>query len=303
MKKNLLALGLGQASLDVLTYIDRQPKPDSKLETSGFLIQGGGPAATALVTLKRLGVKARFIGVTGDDDASALIIKGLRDEGVDTLAVIRRKHASSQLASIIVDTKAAHRTILWKRPSALPLKASEISPAAFKGASILLIDGLMKEASVKAAKIAREKGIPVLLDAGRMRPGMRELIKLSTHIVGSEVLSKDIAKTPEAALRKLRAINRTAELTITLGKKGSITLIEDKVIKTPAFKVTAIDTTGAGDVFHGAYAYGIITGMDIKATITFASAVSALKCTKRGGRTGIPSLKETVLFMRRAVNQ
>ena len=190
----LRAVGLGQCSLDFILALPCYPKEDRKLEALDFITQGGGPAATALVTLARLGVKTSFIGVVGNDFASSRIVNELKEEGVDTRHLMRRK-GSSQVAAILANPNKGTRTILWKRPSAKPLSAKEVDTKTIANSSILLLDGLMKDASIHAAKIARQYSIPVLLDSGRMRPGMKELIKLSTYVIGSEEFSKEDRKS------------------------------------------------------------------------------------------------------------
>jgi len=289
------AVGLGQCSLDCITIVEGFPAEDTKKEVSDLVVQGGGPVATALVALSRLGVKTSFMGRVSDDHAGAEIRKGLRAEGVGTKGLLVKKGGKSQSAFIVVNSKNASRTILWSRPTVEPLAASEVDPALLRSASILLLDGLMMEASVRAASIATEMGIPVMLDGGRVRPGMLKLAAMCDYVVCSEEFASGMKTGVEEALKKLMR-GRTRAVTITLGKKGSVTLHEGRVFTRKACKVKAVDTTGAGDVFHGAYAYGVINGWDIEKTVEFASVVAAMKCQKPGGRTGIPTLEEAMGF-------
>ncbi|VAW36001.1 Ribokinase [hydrothermal vent metagenome] len=286
--------GLGQCSLDNIALTDGFPQEDSKPEASVLLTQGGGPVATALVTLARLGVKTSFMGIVGDDDAGRAIKKELKAEGVSTAGLVTRKDSSSQRAFIIVNTKTASRTVIWQRASGAPLAPAEIRPALIKTAKLLLLDGLMEDASLAAAELAGSFNVPTLLDAGSMRPGMIELIKISDYVVASEKFASALSDTPKKALKELRAIAPQAKaLTVTLGKNGSITCAAGSLIARGAFKVEATDSTGAGDVFHGGFAYGILKGWPIDKTIEFASAAAALKCRKAGGRTGIPTPAQT----------
>jgi ribokinase len=294
-----VAVGLGQCSLDHIALVDGLPKEDSKAVAKELLTQGGGPVATALVTLARLGIEARFAGIIGSDDAGKLIKKELNAEGVSTKGVVTRKNSSSQIAHIIVNTKAASRTIIWRPPTGAQLTPAEVKPKFIKDASILLLDGLMKDASLRAAELANKFKTPILLDAGSLRPAVLELIKFSDYIVASSRLAKELARTPLAAIKKIRAINPTARVvTITLGKKGSITCAGGVTIKKNAHKVKAVDTTGAGDVFHGGFAFGILKGYKIDKTIELASAMAALKCLRLGGRTGIPTLRQALRLMK-----
>lgn len=269
-----------------------------KEEARALLIQGGGPVATALVSLSRLGVRTEFSGVVSDDDAGSLIIKGLKDEGVGVKGLKVRKGGASQTAFIVVNGRTGSRTILWKRPTVLPLEPSEVNGAFLKGADFLLLDGLMKDASLKAAKLARRLNIPVMLDAGKVRDGMLVLARLSDYIVASEEFGRGLKLKPKEALAYLASSNPRA-VTMTLGRKGSVTWHEGRISSQKAFKVKAVDTTGAGDVFHGGYIYGLLQGWGIEKTVEFASAFAALKCRKPGGRTGIPTLSETLRLIKR----
>ncbi|VAV83243.1 hypothetical protein MNBD_DELTA01-1479 [hydrothermal vent metagenome] len=294
-----VVVGLGQCSLDNIALVDGFPQEDAKPEATALLTQGGGPVATALVTLARLGVKGSVMGIIGDDDAGKTIKKELRAEGVSTRGLITRKDSTSQRAFIIVNTKAASRTVIWQRASGAPLAPAEVRATHIKNASLLLLDGLMEDASLAAAELAARFNVPILLDAGSMRPGMIELIKISDYVVASEQFARAVSGTPLKALKELRAINPQAKaVTITLGKKGSITCAAGKRISKGAFKVEAVDTTGAGDVFHGGFAYGILKGWQIEKTVEFASAVAALKCRKTGGRTGIPRPRQAQRLMK-----
>jgi ribokinase len=290
--------GLGQASLDYIAFADAFPEEDSKAEVTDFTVQGGGPVATALVSLSRLGVKTFFSGRVSDDRAGVEIREGLRAEGVDIRGLKVQKGGSSQLAFILVNRKTGSRTILWQRPTVSPLSPSQISHGFIKDKDFLLLDGLMMDSSVRAAKTARAAGVPVMLDAGRVRPGMLELAALSDYIVASEEFARNLKLPPVDALKRLSRLNPRAA-TVTLGARGSVTWAGGEIFRSSAFKVRAVDTTGAGDVFHGGYVYGLLQGWNIKKTVRFASAFAALKCLKPGGRAGIPTLKAVLKFMRR----
>ncbi|UCD36408.1 MAG: hypothetical protein JSU90_06165, partial [Nitrospiraceae bacterium] len=282
--------------------VDAFPLPDTKKEVSVFETAGGGPVATALVSLSRLGVTCSFAGIVGDDEAGEKIRKSLEEDRVDVRGLVTRRQAASQVAFICVEQKSGRRTIYWKRPSGEPLKPDDIPGDFLAGPDFLLLDGLMPEASLYAAEKARIQNTPVMLDAGRVREGMIELACLSDYIVASEEFARDIAGgdaefDPEHAVRKMTSFNARA-VTVTLGSRGSITRCGSEIFRTPAFSVDAVDTTGAGDVFHGGYIYSLLMKWDMRRVLRFASAFAALKCRKVGGRAGIPSLQETERFLR-----
>ncbi len=291
--------GIGQCSLDYLALIDGYPDVDTKKEVLQWLEQGGGPVATALVTLSRLGMHCRFHGIIGDDEAGDKIRQSLLTEGIDARGLLRRNKAVSQLAFIVIESKTAKRTIFWKRPSGKELQGRELGSDFLTQSCFLLLDGLMRDVSLYAAKKARELGIPVMLDAGRVRPGMLELAGMSDYVVASEEFAKDLGiGSSLRSLEKTRRKLGCRVFTVTCGRKGSLTASAEQSFRTPAFEVKAVDTTGAGDVFHGGYIFGLLQGWDLESTALFASAVAAVKCTKMGGRTGIPSLPEVLAFLK-----
>ena len=293
--------GLGQCSLDYIAVTEGYPGEDTKFEAAEMLVQGGGPVATALVALSRLKVKTNFAGVIADDPAGIEIQRGLKAEGVDTSSLVKRRGGSSQTANIIVNRGNATRTVIWKRATAKALTSKEVRASFIKGKGFLLLDGLMPEASIKAAGIALKLGVPVMLDAGSLRDSMIELAAMADYVVCSESFALEYARTPAQALKALASLGPKT-VTVTLGKGGSLTLSDGVLFKVPCFKVRAVDTTGAGDVFHGGYIYGLLKGWGIKKTVTFASAFAALKCLAPGGRSGIPTLSKTLKFMRSIKN-
>jgi sulfofructose kinase len=295
----MIVTGIGQCSLDYLAVVNGYPEVDTKEEVLEWHEQGGGPVATALVTLSRLGIRCKFYGVLGDDGAGEKIRRSLVDEGVDISGLSTRPGATSQIAFIVVEKKTARRTIFWKRPSGAPLKPEALGGDFLEGTSFLLLDGLMAHCSLWAAEKARALGIPVMLDAGRLRPGMTDIARLSDYLVASEEFAKDSrwAIEREVLLNERERLGVRA-LTVTLGARGSVTVSGHEFFETPAFPVEAFDTTGAGDVFHGGYVYGLLQGWGLSETVRFASAAAALKCRRIGGREGIPKLNEVETLLR-----
>ncbi len=291
-------VGIGQCSWDYLAVVDSFPASDSKAEVSEWQEQGGGPVATALVALARLGITADFHGVVGDDREGAKIRESLHSEGIDISGLVTRNMALSQKAFIAIERKSAKRTIFWERPSGAPLLPVELPEALLADCCFLLLDGLMSETSLFAAKKARSLGIPVMLDAGKVRPGMLKIARSCDYLVASEQFALDLGWAGDPAAFQPQAKRLGAPVvTITLGERGSVTYRDSEIICLPAFPVEARDTTGAGDVFHGAYAYGLLRGLDLRDTIRFASAAAAMKCRMIGGRAGIPDQAQALGFL------
>ncbi|MBI5528958.1 MAG: sugar kinase [Deltaproteobacteria bacterium] len=281
--------GIGQCSLDYLGVVGRYPEADEKAELCEWVEDGGGPAGTAVVTLARLGVPCAFFGVVGDDEAGRKVRSGFEVDGVDVRGLKIRRGETSQVAFIAIDKSSGTRTIFWRRPTGTELRPSEIPKDFPKGFDFVHLDGLMREVSIFAAKKARAAGVPVMLDAGRQRPWTLEIARHCDYVVGSEQFALDLGLRSEIA-KKVLSLGVKA-CTITLGSRGSITFTKNDFFKTPAFKVDVVDTTGAGDVFHGAHIYGLLKKWDLRKVVRFASAVAALKCIKIGGRKGIPTLR------------
>lgn len=293
-------LGLGQACLDYLGRLLRVPEEDEKIELMDIHMQCGGPASTALVTLSRLGVRTAFLGSISNDPFGIEILTGLREEGVDSTYLKITPGYTSQFAFIAITRKSGKRTIFWHRGSVPHLEASDVDLGPFSEVKILHLDGLMIEASIEAARQARGRGIKVVLDAGTMRKGSRELASLVDVLIASERFAEPLvgdAAPPEKALEALHHLG-PEEVVITMGARGSIGLDNASVIFQKAFAVDAVDTTGAGDVYHGAYIYGLLQGWHMAECMRFASAASALKCREIGARRGIPRREDILRFQR-----
>jgi sulfofructose kinase len=294
------AVGIGYTALDYLGIVPHLPVENTKLEVRDFTIQGGGPTATAIVTMKRLGLSASYIGKVGDDGFGARMLDELRREDVDVTSVVVEPGATSQYAFIMVDARTAARTILWTRGSVSPLRAREVNLDLVRSARGLFIDDLEPEAAFAAAKAAREANVPVLIDAGSLREGVRDLLPLCDYIIASEHFAEQISggKSLGRALETIRSFGPKASV-VTLGEKGCAFRSGADVVEVPGFAVKAVDTTGAGDVFHGAYLFAVLEDLDTMRACIFANAVAALKCRRLGGRAGIPSLSETLAFLSR----
>ncbi len=291
--KDIQVIGLGQACLDYLGRLRFYPEEDDKCELIDLHIQCGGPASTALVTLSRLGIKTSFLGSISDDTFGIEILQGLKEEKVDSTFLKITPGYTSQFAFIAI-TESGNRTIFWNRGSVPHLRAGDVDLDPFSKARILHVDGLMIEAAQEAARQARSIGLKVVMDAGTMREGSKKLASLVDVLIASERFAEPMVgelSPPEKALEALGQLG-PKEVIITLGSRGSIGLSGEEIIFQKAFPIVAVDTTGAGDVYHGAYIYGLLQGWDMQECMRFASATSAMKCREIGARKGIPYLEE-----------
>lgn len=292
-------VGLGQACVDFLGRIPVYPREDGKVELLDLHRQCGGPASTALVALSRLGVPCSFLGSVSDDPFGKEIVQALNHEGVDASFLNILPGYSSQYAFIAISKESGNRTIFWHRGTVPHLTKDRVDLSPFTRAEILHLDGLMIEASLEAVKQARSRGLIVVLDAGTLREGSVELASMVDVLIASARFADPLVGAgakPEKALEALSALGPKT-VVMTLGQGGSLGWDGDAPLRQEAFPVTAVDTTGAGDVYHGAYIYGLLQGWVMKACMRFASAVAAMKCREVGARKGIPRLNEVQAFM------
>jgi len=294
--KRAVVVGLGQCSLDILGRLDHYPALDQKAELDELLVQGGGPVATALVTLQRLGVATAMLGRVGVDEFGERIRAGLVAEGVDC-AGLQAAPGASQVAFIAVDVEG-HRNIFWHRGTARLECLTGADEAAIRQARILHLDGLHLAAALAAAQVARSAGVTTVLDAGTLRPGMERLLPLIDHLVVSEKFARQAAAGDVVAALDVLSAHGAQAVTVTLGARGSLSrTAAGEDYDQPAFAVAAVDTTGCGDVFHGGYIYGLLQQWPLPRTLRFAAACAALKTRALGGRTAIPRLDEVERFL------
>lgn len=291
-------VSLGYCSNDYLCKVDEIPL-DHKVEAVSHLTQGGGPAATAAVAAARLGMNTAFVGVAGDDDSGKIILRDFAEEKVNTEYMKTRPGCSTSTAFCWVD-KEGKRSIVWYRGNGADLAPEEIPEELIAGAKVLHLDGHQTAGAQTAAKLAKKHGVLVSIDAGTLRPGVRELLNDCDIVITSEFFARQLTGIEDYEKSLMELVKIGAEVTgITMGVKGSMCFDRKtgKIIRCPSFDIEVTDTTGAGDVFHSAFAVRYSETRDIFGSMRFASAVSALKCTKLGGRTGIPTRAQVNEFL------
>lgn len=297
MSANFDVLCVGHASYDLIFSVDRHPGADEKTVANNLLSCGGGPAANAAVCVAKLGLKSAFAGYLGRDLYGDKHIQELADVGVDTQWVIRGD-SPTPLSTILVKPDGKRCLINYKGDTqALPADALELAEILAK---VVLFDGHEPFISVPLAEKARQVGIPTVLDAGSVHDGTLALLDRVDYLVCSEKFAGQYAGGEQPAL------NRLAELApvvvITLGEKGLIWRRGGEQGALPAYPVTAIDTTGAGDAFHGAFAAGLAAGLDWQALLRYASAAGSLCCTQMGARLGLPSREQHAQLFNRLLS-
>jgi ribokinase len=279
--------------MDYSFLVEGYPEPDDKINAESFSRQGGGPVATALCTLGKFGARSVFIGKCGDDNDGHDIKSELDNYGVNTDGLILDKSSISPKAFIIVDRQTGKRTVILNRNNTATLSPDELNIDLIQNSKFLLLDGRESETSVTAAKIARGSGVEVILDAGSPRKDIDKLLPYVDHLVASHRFSSDYINEIDPARAVLKLIHMGFKnVVITSGVDGCVGAnSEGEIFRQGIFAVDVIDTTGAGDVFHGAYIYVLYKNWELPKILKFASATAALKCRALGGRA-IPDLPE-----------
>jgi sugar/nucleoside kinase (ribokinase family) len=285
------ALGLGVVTVDDLLYVDDFPTPNSKLEICSEQRQGGGLTATAVVAAARSGARTAFLGILGDDDLSCFAVAELEREGVDCSTVSRRAGARPVHARIIVEMGNGRRTILFTREGAVYPTADEIDVTLSRGCRILLVDPVPGDAAVHAVARARAAGIAVVADVENVAPPSAQfLLQKADHlIIGWEAGRRATGLESPAEIAAALSGPGRACSAVTAGEAGCWYSERGGPVRhIPALKVVAADTTGCGDVFHGAYAAALARDESVGQAIRVANATAGLKATQPGGRAGIP---------------
>ena len=268
-----------------------------KYRASDLAVVGGGIAANASVAVARLGGRAYLATRLGDDSTAAAIIAELEAEGVDCTLAHRFAGRRSPTSAILVDAKG-ERLIISYSDDGIPSDTSWLPDALPSGTGAVLGDTRWVEGSAHIFRLARRAGVPAILDGDR-RPAHPDVLDLATQVAFSEQGLAEITgiADPAEGLRSL-ANNARSWLAVTVGEGGVYFLEDGAVAHEPAFPVEAVDTLGAGDAWHGAFALGVAEGMGERAAVRFASAVAAIKCTRFGGRAGIPARGDVDRFLR-----
>ncbi len=286
-------LCVGHASYDLIFSVPRHPGEDEKTVADGFLACGGGPAANAAVQVAKLGLSSAFAGYLGDDLYGEKHCQELIGYGVKVNKVVRGA-SPTPLSAILVKPDGKRALINYKGESqALPETAIDFSDVNPK---VILFDGHEPHLSVPLAQSAKFKGIPTVLDAGSVHDGTLALMGLAGHLVCSEKFAKLLHGDVATALIKLAEI--APVVVITLGENGLIWRRGGEQGSLAAFPIAAIDTTGAGDAFHGAYAAALAKNMAWEDLLTFASAAGSLCCTKAGARLGLADEAEVLALLK-----
>ncbi len=287
MTINVDVLCVGHASYDLIFSVSRQPDADEKIVADGLLSCGGGPAANAAVCVARLGLTSAFAGYLGRDLYGDQHLQELNEDGVNTQLVIRGD-CPTPLSAILVKPDGKRCLINYQGDTqALSADALNFTDIAAK---VILFDGHEPLISLPLAEKGRQSNIPTVLDAGSVHQGTLALMNRVDYLVCSEKFAKQYAGDERNALSRLAEL--APVVVITLGERGLIWQRGNQQGAQSAYPLTALDTTGAGDAFHGAFCAALAAGMEWQSLLRYASAAGALCCMQMGARLGLPSLAE-----------
>jgi sulfofructose kinase len=291
-------VGFGVNALDMIGVIDGFPQPDTKYPMHAFSMQGGGVTATAMVACARLGLRTRYVGKVGSDLLSRLSVRSISREGVNVRGVIREPDCDGHVSIVLADKNSGQRVLYFRRPDRYAIRPEELDRSVITSGRLLHIDGIDAAAALKAIGWARDKGMKITMDGERIVPGIGDVWPKVDLLVCNPRFLASVTGTGDLSdgLRMLVA-RGPARVAVTLGHEGALAYTQGRFSTTPGFPIDAVDTNGAGDVFHGACALGELRDWPLDWTLTFASAVAAMKCRSIGGRAGIPTLSETTSFL------
>lgn len=302
MTQEIDVIGLGVSTLDVVTLVDHFPTQDEVQRALAVMVQGGGPVATAMVTLARLGAKVAMLDVLSDDWRGDLIRDEFRREGVgpDCLELI--EGYTSSIASIWVRQGDGARCVAYAPGTAPEMSAADVSRDVVASAKILHLNGRHWEACLQACQYAREGQVQVSFDGGahRYRPELKDLVPLIDICIVARDFAEQYTQQAEVPKAADVLLNEGPSLVvITDGTRGSwIYPRQGQPFHQPAYLMPdVVDTTGCGDSYHGAFLFGLLKGLNLEQTAAVASAVAALNSQALGGRSGLPTLEQVTAFL------
>ncbi len=316
-------VGVGLNATDTLIKVAHFPAYGGKVPIEAEILSPGGQVASALTAVATLGKRVKYIGTVGDDERGRIQLESLRETGINLDDVEVRENCPNQMAYIVIDESTGERTVFWSRAHCLTLDPDTITAEKIGCARMLHIDGHDTPAVEKAARLARELHIPVSVDVDTIYPGFDRVLGFVDYLIASSEFPVHWTKEsdPFRALEIIQDQYGMQVAAMTLGAHGALArVVGDRragpcpatdspagsraanahFVYSPGFVVDCVDTTGAGDVFHGAFCYAVLEGMPIGDTLEFSNAMAALNCTRLGARGGIGTLAEASALIERA---
>lgn len=302
MEESYDVIGIGCCAFDMVLEVDHYPGPDEKLGGLPMRCQGGGLIATALVAVARLGGSCAYLGPLGDDYFAQFCVDDFRREGVDTSLISQVQGCSVAVAVVIACPEAGTRMIVAAARDVPTFPAADVPEDVIRMSRVLHVDNYHPAAALKAAEVARSCGVKVTMDLEYGSDDLDGFLGLGDYVIVPREFTRrryglDTAEEGARALFEETAPQGGQAAIVTAGSSGSFAVWPGGALHQPAYRINVVDTTGCGDVFHGAFALGLARGWEMEKLLPFASAVAALKCRELGGRAGIPGEREVREFL------
>ena len=295
------AVGFGLNAVDHLVVVPSYPAFDTKIRLLEHKQSAGGQTATAMVALRRLGLKTAYAGRFGSDPVGQFGLSTLKDDAVNVDYAEVVEGARNQIAFITIDARNGERTIVWDRDDRLAYAPDE-APVEFGSMGrVLHLDAHDPPACLRLAQAAREAGTIVSADIDNVYGGLPELLPFIDVMIGSKEFPRRVTGIDDkrAALIELQKRYGCAITGMTIGTAGAIVYCDGEFIESTGFEAPGgcKDTTGAGDAFHAGFLYGMLRGDDIETSLRFGNAVAAMKCSALGARTALPTAEQLQKFL------
>lgn len=290
---------IGRACADYISVVERFPLEDSKVPLEERLVEGGGQGATSACCISRLGGKVCYHGSVGDDDEGRFCIERLEDFGVDTGRVKVVEGGRTPVAYVFITRGSACRTIIYERSCLPPVGMQGEIPSLLKKANVLLLD---PQVTYLASRLKGFDGLPLIVyDCERRREGIEDMMRLADFFIPSaEFLSSaGIRIEGSTLIERMRCLNRmvSGTLVVTAGGQGAYYMYKNLIHQVLPPRANILDTTGAGDNFHAAFALAVSRGFSLEESVRFSVAVATLSCRAYGGREGVPGFDEACRTM------
>ena len=292
-------VGVGLNATDTLILLSHFPAYAGKVAFEREILSPGGQVASAMVTCAKLGLRTKYIGTVGDDLRGRIQLASLRESGINLDDLEVRENCANQTAYILIDQTTGERTVLWQRDECLRLEPTSITPEKIVNARMLHIDAHDTPAVARAAEIAHQNHIPVTVDVDTIYHGFDRVLPHVDYLVASSEFPVQWTheRDPFRALEMIQEEYHIPVAAMTLGALGALARTHGRFIYSPAFVVNCADTTGAGDVFHGAFCYSVLQNMPLRDALEFSNAMAALNCTALGARGRISTIEEARALM------
>jgi sulfofructose kinase len=298
-------VGVGHVCCDFLGIIPYYPEVDRSVWMNRLEKQGGGAVSQALVTASRLGATAAYVGFLGNDDAGEFLRNEFIKEKVDISCLKIETQQRSSVAFIVIEKETGKRNIFSYPGTVSYHEFDSKAQCLIASAKYLHLDATNYDAAFTAAQIAEANKVKISLDGceiAKEKEQTLKLIQITDILIANAIYPQEVTGIDNRGKALLELAKMGPEIVIcTIGEKGCLAVIDKKIVPFETYSVPVVDTTGAGDVFHGAFLFGLLQQWSIDYTIKFASATSAINCLSLGGRVGIPTKDKVLQFIRTGI--